>query len=209
MKKWILFDFDGTITHSMDVAYLVYQRIAEKYRLSHLSKQELMAIKALPLFDKIRALGIHVVDFPKIMKDTQKVVREFLEHTELMPEMKELLLAIKQKYRLAVISSNTKKNIKTVFELHQLDVFDKIYGKAGLFTKDEQIQRILRKYRLKKEEVLYVGDEVRDITACQTIGVQIASVTWGFDDERMLSEKQPTYLIHTVADLGKLLLEDL
>ena len=207
MKKWILFDFDGTLTHTTDVAYMVYQEMASRYRLTHLTKTELLAIKALPLLEKLRALGIHLVDLPKLMKETQKIVRQYLEHTEMMPGIEALIKDLKAHgYRLAIISSNTKKNILFVLKLFDLMLFDQVYGKAGLFNKDQRIKKVLKRYRLSPDEVLYIGDEVRDITACQSIHVDIASVTWGFDDLLSLQEKNPTYLIHHVDELRTILL---
>jgi phosphoglycolate phosphatase-like HAD superfamily hydrolase len=62
-------------------------------------------------------------------------------------------------------------------------------------------KKILRRYGIRKEEVLYVGDEIRDITATKNIGVDIASVDWGYNSREGLEEHKPEYLISEPEEL--------
>lgn len=43
------------------------------------------------------------------------------------------------------------------------------------------IKKFLKEKKLQTEEVLYVGDEQRDVVACKKIGVEIIWVGWGYD----------------------------
>jgi phosphoglycolate phosphatase len=45
------------------------------------------------------------------------------------------------------------------------------------------------------DNVLYVGDEVRDIVACKKAGVKIAWVDWGYDLKEAVADEKPDYLI--------------
>jgi phosphoglycolate phosphatase len=207
LYKLIIFDFDGTLTSSMDVAYKVYQMMAQKYRLTTLTKPELLELKALPLFEKLRVLGISLFDIPKLTKESQKLVRSFLEETQIYPGMKELVSLLKDKgYLVAIISSNIKRNIYHVLKHHQFLMFDKIIGKAKLFEKHVVIQALAKKKKISLQDVLYIGDEVRDIHACQKINVDVAAVSWGFDDPSVLLAEHPTYLVHEVVELKNILL---
>lgn len=42
---------------------------------------------------------------------------------------------------------------------------------------------------------MYVGDEVRDIEACQKVGIKIAAVTWGLNTKEALERYHPDSLI--------------
>ena len=45
----------------------------------------------------------------------------------------------------------------------------------------------LKLMRLGRDEVVYIGDEARDIDAAQKVGIPIISVTWGFNSSDVLS----------------------
>lgn len=49
---------------------------------------------------------------------------------------------------------------------------DEIY--KGIRKKDEVIKNLLKKYNLKKEEVLYIGDDINDFPAFEYAGFKIA-----------------------------------
>lgn len=44
-------------------------------------------------------------------------------------------------------------------------------------------------------EVIYVGDETRDVEAAKKVGVKVIAVTWGINSEKILRKQNPDYLI--------------
>ena len=62
----------------------------------------------------------------------------------------------------------------------------------------------MKKSGRSKENAIYVGDEVRDIKAAKKAGVKVASVTWGYNLESVLSSFHPDYIINRPEDLIKL-----
>ena len=54
-------------------------------------------------------------------------------------------------------------------------------------------------------ETLYIGDEVRDVKACQKIGLDIISVSWGLNNKEALYEAGSLAIV----DSPSLLLETL
>ena len=58
---------------------------------------------------------------------------------------------------------------------------------------------------LDPREMIYVGDEVRDVKAAHKAGVNIAGVTWGFNTRRSLAELEPRWLLSDPEDLSKLI----
>jgi phosphoglycolate phosphatase-like HAD superfamily hydrolase len=47
---------------------------------------------------------------------------------------------------------------------------------------------VLREQSLQPADILYVGDEVRDVEACQKVGVKIIAVTWGLNSQEALEK---------------------
>jgi phosphoglycolate phosphatase len=64
-------------------------------------------------------------------------------------------------------------------------------GYPRLFGKGKALRRIVRAERLDSSEVLYVGDEVRDIEAARKARVASAAVTWGLNTEAILRAGGP------------------
>ena len=63
------------------------------------------------------------------------------------------------------------------------------------------MKKIIKKERLELKEVLYVGDEIRDIHAAKNTGIHIASVAWGYNTVESLKKNKPEYLIYEPAEL--------
>lgn len=76
-----------------------------------------------------------------------------------------------------------------------MDFFDFIFTGTSIFGKARQIQGALQKNHIAKENTLYVGDEIRDIQACQKLSIPIISVTWGFNTKQALQQYHPDYVI--------------
>ena len=55
---------------------------------------------------------------------------------------------------------------------------------------------MLKAFNLKKSEVIYVGDELRDIIACKKVGIKVIWVGWGYDVEDVVKQEYPDYIVH-------------
>lgn len=189
MKKLIMFDFDGTIADSMTMTYHIYKDMALKYGMPVLTKDELVEYKKLPLKERLNKQGIPFYMVPKLLSESQAFQKKYEEEATLFEGMKEVLDSLSETYELVILSSNHKKFIKRFLKRHALTHFKKVYGKAALFGKAGVIKKVLKKLGYKKLQAIYIGDETRDIIACNEIGIDIISVSWGFDDISLLKSE--------------------
>ena len=69
---------------------------------------------------------------------------------------------------------------------------------------DDLVLKPVIKYlsKLKDEEILYVGDEVRDVVSAHKANIAIASVTYGYNTKEYLSSENPTYFIDSLKELS-------
>jgi phosphoglycolate phosphatase-like HAD superfamily hydrolase len=63
----------------------------------------------------------------------------------------------------------------------------------------------LRKESLNPEEVVYVGDETRDIEAAKKSQIKVIAVTWGFNSKQVLAAQNPDFLIDRPEELIKVI----
>jgi phosphoglycolate phosphatase len=205
MEKLIIFDFDGTISNSLDIAYKVYEALSEKYGFKRFTKEEINEFKALSIQERFKRHHISIFKLPKLARKTRNIISDLMHETNPFPEMPELLKELKDKgYKLAIVSSNSKKNILEFLKVHQMISFDHIYGKASFFGKERLMKKALKKF--KNHDSIYVGDELRDIVSSKSVGLKIASVSWGFDDRILLEGAEPDYILDNVSSLREVLL---
>ncbi|PKK98054.1 MAG: hypothetical protein CVV57_08980 [Tenericutes bacterium HGW-Tenericutes-2] len=205
MKKMIIFDFDGTISNSVDIVYRVYEKLSKEYGFKHFTHEEIHELKMLSIHERLKKHKVSIFQLPKLARKTRRIVSELIEETYPFDGMKELLALLKEQgFILSIVSSNSKHNIESFIKNHDLIEFDHIYGKASFFGKERLIRKLLRKEKHTKS--IYVGDELRDIVSSKEVPIDIISVTWGFDDITLLEAESPNYIANTVDELKELLI---
>lgn len=63
----------------------------------------------------------------------------------------------------------------------------------------------MQQENLSFEEVIYIGDETRDIEAARKSYVKAIAVSWGFNSKEVLAEQNPDFLIHQPQELIKVI----
>jgi phosphoglycolate phosphatase len=54
---------------------------------------------------------------------------------------------------------------------------------------------------LSPEEIVYVGDETRDIESAKKIKIKVIAVSWGFNSWEVLAKYKPEFLIDKPTEL--------
>lgn len=103
--------------------------------------------------------------------------------------------------KLSILSSNTVENINEFIKNSEINVFDNIYSSGNFFNKDRAIAHLLRKFNLSSQEVIYIGDEIRDIIACKKNNVRVIAVSWGYDSKERLKKAGPTYIVDSPSQI--------
>ncbi len=209
MTKHFVFDFDGTIANSLEAVVKTFNYLAEKYGFQTIKPEQYSELQKLPIHKKLKMLDIpyiKVLSMKKIGTEFKKKYSEFLEEIDLIDGMRETCLELKKiGHQLSILSSNSKENINHFLKRHQLDCFEYIYSSEGLFGKQHTLNKFTKQTGVAKADIIYVGDELRDIEACKKSNVTIASVSWGLDSVELLKSAQPDYLVLTPNDLVKLI----
>ena len=206
MFKEIIFDFDGTIADSFGAMMEIFEEHKEEFGFEKFGEKELKIYKEQGVAELIKKRNISVWKILKILRMGKKLMNQKIKSVKPFEGMKEMLLKLKKKgLILGILSTNSEENIKEFLKKNKIEMFDYVVGKGSLFGKTRVIKNILKTRKLNKDQVLYVGDEVRDIEACKKIGIKIAAVTWGFSDEKLLAKNKPDFLIGKINKLFKIL----
>lgn len=206
MITTILFDFDGTIADTLPAIVEIGRQIGPQYGVKHADKIQLEDLKDKSVLQLLKLLEIPLYKIPFILNHGRELLEKNLHkvkpHAGMLPLIKKLH---ENGYRLGILSSNSTKIINKFLSIHKITYFDFVHSEKNLFGKGQALVNLLKTYNLEKDTVLYLGDELRDIDACDKAGVRIVSVTWGFNSKKVLQKHNKKYVIDEPEQLLKIL----
>lgn len=200
--RYIFFDFDGTIADTENVNFKIHENLADKYKFKKISHDELQNMKKMGALQVMYHLDIKKYKLPFILRKGKKLLKQNIIDVELCKkDFKDVLCLLRDKgIKLAIITSNSRKNVKLFLKKHDLECFDFV-ASSSLFGKEYKIKKIIKKGLIDSNEVLYVGDEIRDIQAAKLSNIKIAVVSWGYNSIDSLLNHDPDYILRNASDL--------
>lgn len=202
MIKVVIFDFDGTLADTFDLIFAITNRLSVEFGYKQARKEEIPEIEKLSPLQVINQSGISIFKVPFLLRRIRAEFQKEINNVSLFSGIKEMLLALKQQgYKLGIITSNGHKNVEFVLQKYDLLIFDFLISGTTLFGKDKVIKKYLKAENIQPEEIVYIGDEARDINASKKAKVKVIAVTWGFNSREVLSEYQPNALVDRPQEL--------
>ncbi len=226
MYKNIIFDFDGTINDSRDYTLQTFlnlskNKVGEKFdSIRDKSPKEIIdEFRDISFADIKKRFKLNIISFFSIVNLVQEEEYKFIttsskeEVLTKLPFYEGMLELIerlnKEGVNIYLLSSNKEKVLRALLKhTKTFSMFKRIVGGTKLFGKASKIRSLMRKERLKASDTVYIGDEVRDITASQKVGIDIASVTWGYASMKQLVKYNPTFICESVGELERVLTTD-
>lgn len=187
LKTAVVFDFDGTIADSIPHILRAMNELAPTYGYPPLTNEEFESLRQYSLHDLIKKFKIPFYKLPFLISKLRKTITGRMHQMGLCKGMNELIRQLDERgYTLGIVSSSPLPNIKFFLDKQGLYMFDFVESQLNLFGKGKTIESILKKKGIVKSEAIYIGDEMRDIEACRSIGLDVIGVTWGFNNEEGL-----------------------
>ena len=199
--KIVIFDFDGTIANTLPFSFQKFLEMAKLLQIDNLSdKQIIKEIRSKSYQELLRGSFKEVwLKLPfviNIIKNMQEELEKEMENIKFFPGVKKFLFDLKKEgYKLAIISSNKKENIDKFIKFNKLDIFDFVHGKTDLFGKAVYLKKFLKDFNLEKSEVIYIGDEIRDVESCKKVGIKMIGVSWGLHTVEALKKNGVDYIV--------------
>ena len=197
MKPFLLFDFDGTIADSIQLGIKIANNLAPQFGYPPFTENDIQHFRSLTWHKIAREMQIPFYKIPKIVtiafKEYKRLISELEPCAGIVEMIKELAL---KEIPMALLSSNTVENVHLFLTNHKIDSFLWIVGTSGILNKAKDIKKRLKKHKISTNEVIYIGDEIRDIEAAHNCGLKVIAVTWGFHTAEFLASYKPDYLVN-------------
>ena len=112
-----------------------------------------------------------VSDFDGVFTDGGVYISEKKEITKKLnyKDLMGVYLLLKNNFKFGIISGEANEILEYFKDYYKIK---DVYG--GIHQKDIVLEKIMKKYNLKSNEVLYIGDDVNDICAMELVEYRIA-----------------------------------
>jgi len=194
--KNFIFDFDGTIADTFTESIEAINKVAKDFGLEKITEDKIPEIRRMTGSELISASGISKYKLPYLLYKTKKILHQSLDSIKVCDDMQTTLHKLREKgCNIGIITSNSKKNVRHFLAIHKIDFFDFVISERNIFGKGKIISKTMSKLKMKPEETVYVGDELRDIDAAKNAKIDVISVTWGFQDKSMLQKHNESRIV--------------
>lgn len=203
----LIFDFDGTIADTLGETRRIFNQMAPDFGLRQVEEHELDHLRHLSLKQLLAHLDIPKRRVPALISRGTGMMRGNLSQLKLIDGMPEVILELRRHVQsFGILTSNVTANVDLFLRNHGLrEPFDFISSTSKLTGKAKHLRAIRKTFSLRPEEMLYIGDELRDVKASRKAGIPIAAVTWGFNSRESLEAERPDHLFSQPADFLRLL----
>lgn len=205
-SKVVIFDFDGTLANTIDLAISIYNDHAEEFGVSTVDHSELTALRKMGYKKAMKHKGIKWSSLPRIILFIGREMKKHMDSVQPYDGVIDLLEGLKREgFTIGILTSNSAGLVQEFLDKHGFPKFDFVVAEKTIFGKDKALKKIIKRYELDPDSVLYVGDEPRDITASRKAGVVSIGVSWGLGGVEGLEPEKPNYLVRTTSELEELL----
>lgn len=206
-RKTIIFDFDGTVADTLDAIVRITNRLAIEYGYKPATPDELNRLRNMSSREVVQRSGVSVFKLPLLLRKIRADLQSEIQDISPIPGIKEVLVALtKDGNKLGILTSNSEENARIFLTSHGMqELFSFIYSETNLFGKQTSLRKILRTNKLYPQDVIYVGDETRDIEAAKKIPLKVIAVSWGYNSKEVLAQHNPDFLIDQPSQLLEVL----
>jgi len=202
--KVLIFDFDGTITDSVDIKTQAFFELYKPYGINiadnvveyHLSHG------GISRFDKFKYSHKEFLNIELSESEIQNLAKKFsklvIEKVINAPYIENVFQFIQKNYGIydMFISTATPKNeiIEILNKKSLRNYFINVYGSPD--SKSNHIMKIILKGKYSKDEVVFIGDSNQDEQASKQCGIRFIQIT---------KEQNIKFLSNLYSDLNDLI----
>jgi len=202
LPRLLIFDFDGTIADTFEQGFDILNTLSGEFGFRALGRDDLPRARDMRTRELMKFLGISATKMTRIARRGTEELALRIDGVQPLAGMCDMVRELVGRgFRLGIITSNAEPNVRAFLRNHNLEHFEFIRSSSKLFGKAHEIRAVRKQLKIAKEDILFIGDETRDIEASRKAGIRVAAVTWGYNSERSLKELEPDYLFETPEQL--------
>jgi len=194
--KAVVFDFDGVIHDTFELAYSIIERI-----LPNCTREDYRSF-----FDG-NILHAVASKFNKAEQDEfRKLESELFENLIVDKVVKCQIQKLYEKFDMYIISSNTASNILRYLERNGLaEMFKDVLAAETGQSKSDKFKTLFLEYNLTADSCIFVTDTLGDIREAHSTYVKTIACTFGYHDRERLKKAEPYRVASSFLEVGEIL----
>ncbi|AZE48630.1 hydrolase, haloacid dehalogenase-like family [Pseudomonas chlororaphis] len=202
--RLVIFDFDGTLADSFAFFVAVFNQVADKHAFRRIHPQELDHLRKQGPREIMAHIGMPRWKLPLVARTFMGLMKRHRSSILLFEDIARTLIHLEERgVILAVVSSNSRENVTQVLgsscrHIRSLECGVSIFGKAS------RLRRVMRKFGVAREEVIYIGDQPTDGEAAAAAGIAFGAVAWGYGTYEAFHNLQSHEWFADVSELRRL-----
>ncbi len=217
MKKYLLFDLDGTLTDPKTGICTCVQYALASFGIQEPDLDKLEPFIGPPLKESF--MGFYHMSGEQAESAVEKYRERFQDkgifENQIYKGIPKLLRRLRSRGMvLAVASSKPTVFVRRILEhFHIARYFDVVVGSeldGTRVNKDQVVREALRQLfqggRVDRDQVYMIGDRRFDVEGAHAVGVESVGVTYGYGGIEELKAAKSDYIVRSVEELGSFLL---
>ncbi len=219
MKKYLLFDLDGTLTDPKEGITTCVQYALHSFGIEEPDLDKLEPFIGPPLKESF--MEFYNMDENQAEKAVEKYRERFrdigLFENQVYRGIPSMLRALRSKgMHLAVASSKPTVFVERILKhFHMEQYFEVIVGSeldGTRVNKDEVVQEALKRLfggkPIQANQVYMIGDRKFDVEGAKAHGIESVGVAYGYGDAEELKEAKADYIVFSVGELKEFLMRE-
>ena len=215
MKKYILFDLDGTIIDPKEGITKSVAYALNKFEIKVDNLNELCKFIGPPLKDSF----IEYYNFSE--DEAEKAIKYYREYfadrgiyeNKLYKGFEDILISLKENNKVLIVATSKPTIFATkILENFNLSKYFTFVSGSNFdgsrVRKSEVIQYALERNNIKDlSEVVMIGDRKHDIYGAKEVGLDSIGVLYGYGDYEELYNSGANYIVNSVEELRALIMD--
>ncbi|HDR8910985.1 TPA: HAD hydrolase-like protein [Burkholderia multivorans] len=194
--RLVAFDFDGTLADSLDCFLTALSEASRLHGFRDADPAMRATLRTMSTRDIVRALDVPVWKVPRVTIDMRRLMRACIANVALFPGVETTFDALAARgIRIAIATSNAEDVVRDRLGAHAAARVDHFACGIPLFGKARRLRALAGEAGVRADQMLYVGDEIRDADAARRARVAFQGVAWGYTAPHALQPHCATPLL--------------
>lgn len=200
--KLVIFDFDGTLADTFPYFLRTVNTLAATYHFPPINPEDVDQMRGMDARQLMKNAKLPVWKIPLIANAFIRQMGKDIDQIRLFRGIPDLLRQLSaQGVQLAIVSSNSEGNIRRVLGAETAALITYFGCGSSLFGKQHKFRKTMENCGVKLNEVLCIGDEVRDIEAAKGATMAFGAVAWGYTRADVLEAHPDIQVFYTIDDI--------
>ncbi|MFA5794104.1 MAG: HAD-IA family hydrolase [Candidatus Brocadiia bacterium] len=211
--RLMIFDFDGTLVDSAPGICATARIMTRQFGLRPFTRRRIISsigagldhflAQLFPARTKKSGMAALITTYRQIYD------RKYKTGLKIFPGVKPTLKNLSQrKIIMTIVSNKLKRYVDGINkELGIHEYFDTVLGSDDVKKRKPHpwaVYHLMKKYRVRKEQVLFIGDSEYDVITAQNAGVDCAFLEYGYADRVRMEKLRPRYRLKRLSELRPL-----